>query len=220
MVAMSKRPPIIAAALADLPHLPITSLTPLQGDLKDLSAREYQKLKKSLTEFGIIVPFFVWRQTSQLIDGHQRLRLFEREGWQIDVPVVFIDAETEDEAKKRLLVVSSQYGRVTQEGWDNFTFNLDPDWLMSTAQFDALPLVFSGFRPSEPANDPYEEWDSMPEFTGEDKTSYQSIHVHFKNAEEVAEFAAIIGQSLTEKTRSIWYSQRERMDYGDEYYTS
>ena len=61
-------------------------------------------------------------------------------------------------------------------------------------------------------NDPNEEWKGMPEFEQEDKTSYQSIHVHFKNAEEVTEFGKLIGQSLTNKTNSIWYSQREQID--------
>jgi DNA modification methylase len=140
---MSEKP-TIANALSDLPHVSILALEPFQGGLKELTAREYGKLKKSLLENGVIVPFFVWAETGKLLDGHQRRRVFESEGWQMDVPVVYISAENEQDAKRKLLVISSQYGKVTQEGFDEFTFDLDGDWILGTANFDALPFVFDG----------------------------------------------------------------------------
>jgi len=139
---MAKRKPKIATELKDLPHVPVASLEPLQGNLKELTEREYNKLKKSIDENGVIVPFFVWLEEGKLIDGHQRQRLFMTEGWAIDVPVVYISAANEQDAKQKLLVVSSQYGKVTQEGWDEFTYDLDTDWLAETTHFDALPYVF------------------------------------------------------------------------------
>ena len=134
--------PVIATELKDLPHVPVFSLEPLQGKLKDLAQREYNKLKRSITENGLIVPFFVWLEEGKLLDGHQRQRIFQREGWEMDVPVVYISAADEQDAKRKLLVISSQYGKITQEGWDEFTFDLPDDWLMETTHFDALPFVF------------------------------------------------------------------------------
>ncbi len=212
--------PIIATELSALPLLPVASLEPLQGNLKELSQRKYQKLKNSLLEFGVIFPFYVWKETNKLIDGHQRLRIFEREGWHIDVPVVYISATDEQDAKQKLLVVSSQYGHVTQAGFDEFTFDIDDDWIQETAHFDALPFVFSVWAENEGENDPYAEWDGMPEFENEDKTSYQAIRVHFKNEDEVREFGRLLNQSLTDKTNNIWYSQREQMDDGRDRYVT
>lgn len=145
--------PTIAPALADLPHVPIDALVPFQGELKELSERQYSKLKKSILTEGIFTPFFVWHDNGigRIIDGHQRERVMSREGWQMDVPVIYIDAANEQEAKRRLLLVSSQYGRVTQEGWDAFTFDLDSDWLKESVHFDALPFVFDevpSFQPT------------------------------------------------------------------------
>ena len=137
--------PVIAIELKDLPHVPVSSLEPLQGKLKDLAQREYNKLKRSITENGLIVPFFVWLEEGKLLDGHQRQRIFQREGWEMDVPVVYISAADEQDAKRKLLVISSQYGKITQEGWDEFTFDLPDDWLMETTHFDALPFVFEGW---------------------------------------------------------------------------
>lgn len=137
--------PTVAKELAGLDHVPVVSLEPFQGDLKELSQREYNKLKKSILENGLIVPFFVWLETNKLLDGHQRQRVFIKEGWLMDVPIVYISAVNEQDAKRKLLVISSQYGKVTQEGWDEFTFNLDDDWLMDTVQFDALPFIFNNW---------------------------------------------------------------------------
>lgn len=150
----------IALELADLPHVPVTALEPFQGNLKELTAREYNKLKKSLQENGVIVPFFVWQETGKLLDGHQRQRVFMREGWHVDVPVVYISADDVQDAKRKLLVISSQYGKVTQDGWDEFTFDLDDDWLHDTVQFDALPFVFGDLGDD---GEPAESSDAEPQ---------------------------------------------------------
>lgn len=142
-------PPHVAPELSSLPHIAIDKLEPFQGDLKDLSAREYEKLKKSIVENGIIVPFFVWKETGKLLDGHQRHHVFINEDWYTDVPVIYISAENEQDAKKKLLVITSQYGKVTQEGWDSFVFDLDENWLLDTVNIDALPFVFENWEPDE-----------------------------------------------------------------------
>lgn len=136
--------PQIAKELSGLDHVPVSSLEPFQGALKDLSEREYNKLKKSMLEEGIFVPFFVWNQNgrTRILDGHQRDTVMITEHWEMDVPVIWIFARDEEHAKKRLLLISSQYGHITQEGWDSFTFNLPDDWLQETVQFDALPWIF------------------------------------------------------------------------------
>ena len=142
--------PSINEGLSSFPTVPITSLQPLQGDLKDLSKREYEKLKKRLLERGIIVPFFVWANDGiiHLLDGHQRQRVFLTEGWHMSVPVLQIHADSLDQAKQDLLAISSQYGRITQEGWDEFTAELDENWILETVNFDALPYVFDdNFEP-------------------------------------------------------------------------
>ena len=131
----------ISKELNHLEKVPVDSLQEFQGDLKDLTSREYSKLKKSLLEFGFITPIFTWG--SKIIDGHQRLHVMINEGWIQDVPILRISAHNEQDAKRKLLVISSQYGRVTQEGFDEFTFDLDDDWLTETVQFDALPFIFN-----------------------------------------------------------------------------
>lgn len=167
--------PTIAPNLKHLDHLPIGSLVPLQGDLKELTAANYKKLKGRVLERGIIVPFYVWRHPETdviyYLDGHQRDRVFKREGWLMDVPVVFIDAPDVQTAKEILLEISSQYGHLTQEGWDEFTFDLDTDWLKQTVHFDALPFVFGDWEVEEEQ----ESGDAEPGVTEAEADKYQEM---------------------------------------------
>lgn len=48
-------------------------------------------------------------------------------------------------------------------------------------------------------------WIGMPEFVQEDNKTYKTIQVHFRCKEDYDEFAKLISQHLTEKTKSIWH---------------
>ena len=56
----------------------------------------------------------------------------------------------------------------------------------------------------------FEEWKDMPEFVQEKQEPYQTIIVRFRCKEDVEEFAKLIGQSLTSKSKSIWHPKLVR----------
>ena len=47
----------------------------------------------------------------------------------------------------------------------------------------------------------------MPELLQEDLSSFRKIFVHFRSDEDVAAFAALIGQQITPKQPSLWYPE-------------
>ena len=66
-----------------------------------------------------------------------------------------------------------------------------------------------------------QHWKEMPEFIQEKQEPYSKISFRFASEEDLQEFAALIGQKLTNKTKSAWYPQLVRgLDsdkvYGDE----
>ncbi len=67
-------------------------------------------------------------------------------------------------------------------------------------------------------DDPLEHWRGMPEFEQADLTAWKTIHVHFKNREAYEEFSRLINQTLTDKTRSVWYPPAEIGRYADKRY--
>lgn len=111
-------------------HLSIDELTPLQGQLKNLTNQNYEKFKKQLLELGFSAPFFVWKdnETNYIGDGHMRLYTLKQmrdEGIHIpdQLPVVYFDAKDKKEAKKKVLAFTSQYGEMTIEGLSDFAID-------------------------------------------------------------------------------------------------
>ena len=92
---------------------------------------------------------------------------------------------------------------------------VDLSGLFDKAELDAL---LAGLVTPEPADDPNEHWQGMPEFAMEDKTSFRSIHVHFKEQADVDAFAILIGQKLGDNTRSVWYPEADKIDMYSELY--
>jgi hypothetical protein len=53
----------------------------------------------------------------------------------------------------------------------------------------------------------YSEWKNMPEFLQDKQEPFAKIIVRFDSQESLDEFASLIGQKLTNKTKSIWHPQ-------------
>jgi len=132
-----------------LERIDYRKLKPLQGGLKILTDKNYGKLKSSLESKGVFAPLFVWRNGKEnfLLDGHGRERLFRKEkptfldakGKEtFEVPCVVIDAEDLEDAKQKLLLISSQFQSITQEGLDEFAADLDEAWVLNSSAFDGL----------------------------------------------------------------------------------
>lgn len=95
--------------------LPIAELKPADyNPRKDLQPgdSEYEKLKRSLTEFGYVEPV-IWNSvTSHVVGGHQRLKVLEDLGHEsVDVIVVELDQTREKALNVALNKISGQ--------WDN-----------------------------------------------------------------------------------------------------
>jgi hypothetical protein len=92
----------------------------------------------------------------------------------------------------------------------------DEDFDLGSVGFtDAEVDALFGVEGGEEVDDPQGEWKGMPEFEHEDLTAVQSIHVHFKSREDVLDFARLVGQEITDKTRSIWIPPQEIIRYGE-----
>jgi len=109
---------------------PLSSLEIVQGDLKELSKKNYEKLRQRIEEKGFDAPLFVWQ--NKILDGTQRFRVLGqmlKEGWELPggmVPICDIDAIDLQEAKERLLGYISQYGKLTEDGLYEFVSDM-PD---------------------------------------------------------------------------------------------
>jgi DNA modification methylase len=152
--------------------LPIDQLLEFQGGLKRLTQKNREKLIGSICERGFIAPIFVWDDKGEyrLLDGHQRLKtlLWMREkGWDIPMlPVDIIDAEDEQDAKKKLLAITSQYGEFDLDGFIEFTSDIEIDDTirLTDGEFDiqirddVAVSEQDNEMPKEPADELQEKW--------------------------------------------------------------
>jgi ParB-like chromosome segregation protein Spo0J len=223
--------------------LATSQLEPLQDDLKSLKDDSYKKLKEEILTDGFSFAVHVYEDHESgkiyIIDGHQRVEALNRmkkEGYNIpQVPVVFIHADDLDHAKRKVLAAASQYGSFNQLGAESFLNTIkgiDLDYLkerimMPFINFDIMDLevlnaekdkilVSSHLREK---TDPNKEWESMPEFSQDDKTSFRHIIVHFKTQDDVDKFSLSINQNITDKTKSIWFPAQKNMKTEAKRYT-
>ncbi len=103
-------------------------LTPFQGELKWLEDKQYEKLKTSLLNHGFVFPVFGWKHARKnyVIDAHQRLLALTKmqsEGIALEgnkVPIVWVEADNEVDARKLILLAVSQYGRYDYDSMYKF----------------------------------------------------------------------------------------------------
>lgn len=79
--------------------VPVSTINPAPyNPRKDLKPGDpaYEKIKRSLDEFGTVEPLVWNRRTGNLVGGHQRLKILVSRG-EIEVPCVVVDLEIERE---------------------------------------------------------------------------------------------------------------------------
>lgn len=132
-----------------LPRTHLTNFVELQGELKGMSTENYDKLRKSILKKGFFAPVYVWLENTKdkrpkILDGHQRIRVLRKmadEGHEVGpVPYLPIVADSEKDAREKLLLLVSQYGKVDDDGLYKFLVESDIDPALLVSDF-AIPKV-------------------------------------------------------------------------------
>ena len=97
----------------EIKKIPIEQINPAPyNPRKDLKPGdpEYEKLKKSITEFDLVEPLVWNKRTGNLVGGHQRLKiLLERGDKEVDVSVVDLDDAREKALNVALNKISGEW---------------------------------------------------------------------------------------------------------------
>lgn len=102
----------------------LVDMTPFQGELKKRTEQDLSNLGQSLLDDGLLMPFALWQapdNTLYILDGHGRMQALVRLALSYpaileqEYPVLLITADTEDEARKALLQITSTYGRFNKK---------------------------------------------------------------------------------------------------------
>ncbi len=82
-------------------------------------------------------------------------------------------------------------------------------------------LELATFRASvdDVVDDPSGEWQGMPECEAE-AVSFRSLVLHFRNQDDVNEFSKLLEQTITDKTKFLWFPIAEHETFIDKKYVA
>ena len=185
-----------------------------------LSPHDAEQIQISLEKFGLVLPLVANRPVTKdsikrrLIDGHQRKT------------ILVLSKITSLNTKLDVRIPSR---KLTDRECTELSIRLrkntgEFDYGLLAEDFAEDDLLDWGFQKEELGIDAEDidydkEWEGMPEFERE-QLAHRIIYVHFNNEENVQDFAELIEQNLTEKTRSIWYPKKKRDTKKDTGYIS
>lgn len=92
--------------------------------------------------------------------------------------------------------------------YDNFVGQKNIENALTT-----LDQFFDGDDEREPVDlnpDWKKHWKGMPAFTQNTNEPYHKCYISFRNKEDLEEFAKVIDQNISEKTKSLWYPKLDR----------
>lgn len=125
----------------------LKDLVPFQGTLKVREQSDISELRDSILREGLLMPFAVWKHDGKdfLLDGHGRLEALlqlavdDMSIMEAAFPVVYVNADTEEEARKALLQITSSYGKITKKGVTEFTAKIPGYVAPSIKKFVSRP---------------------------------------------------------------------------------
>jgi len=192
-------------------YLNKNNIKPFKDNPRLHSESQIKQIANSIKEFGFRIPISI-DETNTILAGHGRYRAAEMLGY-TEMPCVQHKDLTP--VQKKAFVIADN--KITL----NSSWDIDLLWKqvkeLNSLDFD---LDVLGFDNSEmlpmlddnAVTDFASEWENMPEFVQENAEAYRTIKVHFEADRDVDLFSKLIGQKLTDKTKSIWYPPQEKND--------
>lgn len=188
-------------------EIPISELSSDPANLRVHPEDQIIRLVSILKRFGQQLPLII-DANNVVRSGNARLEAARRLGWE-KVQVVRSDLSGSD---------LTAFAIADNKAPDGSSFDAEAlAATLSALRAEDYDLTAVGFSASEyakligetngdgVANDPDTQWEGMPECASEDQTAIGSVKVNFARVEDREAFAKIIGQTVTENTRSIWY---------------
>lgn len=172
------------------------------------SLDQIEKLAQLYEIHGVRIPIIVSNQSGFIVSGHARKEAAIKANMKT-FPVVYQDFDNEEQ---EYAFIQSDNAIALWSELDVTGIALD----MREMDFDIGALGIKDFKIMNTDDvenfDPNKHWEGMPEFKQDDKKSFRHVIVHFEDNEAARKFFELIGQGHTDKTKSVWFPEQQRMD--------
>ena len=184
----------------------LADLVPYERNPRKISEADFKKLKESLDENGYHHRIVIDSE-NHIVAGHQRCKALMELKY-VEAPVLYPSRPLTEKEFQQI----NMRDNISAGEWD---------FEVLEADFEVSELVDFGFSESEISglafgvekgpNDAEKEYEGMPEFENTDPC-HRKVIVSFEDEKAVQDFFALIKQEFTEKTKSIWFPEKERDD--------
>jgi hypothetical protein len=201
-------------------------LLPYAMNSRKHSDWQIAKIAASIKEFGFTNPVLI-DENDTVVAGHARVMAALKLDLP-EIPVIVLRHLTK--AQRRAYVIADN-ALAEGSSWDDQILSSELIDLKNEA-VDLSVLGLSDLRFNDlltrqdrigiggGETDPDKEWTGMPEFDQRDKAAEYQVVVNFNSASDRDAFAELVGQDLSDKTRSIWFPKAEIERYMDKRYGS
>lgn len=171
---------------------------------------KFKKLINSIKEFPEMLELrpIVVDENMIILGGNMRYRACIEAGIK-EVPIKIAKGLSEEQKKEFTIKDNASFG--------------DWDWDSLGNEWNTIDLTKWGvdvWQNSDDKNnlDAELEWTDMPEFNQDDLTPNRQLIISFKTEKDIQDFANLIGQNITEKTKSLWFPKVENEKLFDKIY--
>lgn len=198
-----------------LEDVAIEHLAPHPKNYQEHPEDQLAEIRASIEKSGLYRNIVVARD-NVILAGHGVVLALESMGLSV-VPVHRLDVASDSPAAMRVLVADNRINQLAEVDDRLLSMILkdlkEADELQGTG-FDAQMLanLVMVTRPATeiPTFNAAAEWTGLPGY--EPDTPILKITVSFRSQEDRAEFARLCELDITEKTKSVWWPQREQQD--------
>jgi ParB-like chromosome segregation protein Spo0J len=206
-------------------HWPLDKLVPYARNPRVHTAEQVARIVASIQEFGWTNPILV-DEDSGILAGHGRLeaaKILNRE----TVPVIVLTGLSSEDQRRAYIIADNKLA--LDSGWDIDLLSSELRELAAEG-FDTNLLGFSAIELDALLSDAAMDmqsaearenaWRGMPEYENADLKPVRSIVVHFTSENDAQAFARLLDQSITERTKYLWYPRQQHMDTRNRTYAS
>lgn len=195
----------------------LSELTLWDKNPRSITEVDLERLKKLISKLGLFKPFLVTPE-GVILGGNMRFKACKELGIE-EVPVSIVEAKTEQKRLEFALADNDRSGKYETEVLKKMVLDL-PDLELDLFKIDLGLQVDLNNLINSGSTDVNLEWEGMPDFKNEDKTAFKQIIVSFANEDDLKNFAELVEQNISMKTRSIWFPEAEIGHASDKVYES
>lgn len=198
-------------------YVNVEKLKPSPDNPRIHSQDAIDKLVHSIEAFGWTDPILI-SNDGLIVAGHARMKTAKIAGIK-SVPIIRLPLSGAD--AKLYMVADNKLQELTEWDWPKLGDLLQEldnekiDLTLSGLDKDEIKNILSG---TDNLSGYIIEWEGMPEYISDNQKPYRSIIMHFTNEKFVKQFAKLIQQDITGKTKYLYYPKQKKVKFTDKAY--